>query len=318
MTDARYPHAMPEGRVLVTGANGHLGRRLVSRLAGGDGLVPRALVRSRRAADSLTSDPATADVDLVIGDYTDEASLRQALEGCRFVAHFVGIIKESAGATYEQAHEATCQSLARAAASAGVERIVYLSILGARPDHSNGCIASKGRAEELLLAGSVPTTVLRVPMVIGEGDFAVASLARAAQSSIAPMISGGRTRQQPIDADDVLAAVLAAFDRSGAGGLALDLGGPENLSQRELVARAAQVLGRSAPTTVPIPRPLVDAAVWLMERTSASPGMTRDMLEILEHDDHVEADVACELLGLELTPLDETLARCIAAQEDGR
>jgi uncharacterized protein YbjT (DUF2867 family) len=155
-------------------------------------------------------------------------------------------------------------------------------------------------------------------MVIGEGDYAAASLARAASARFAPMISGGRTRQQPIDADDVLTAVLAAFAQSGSGGLALDLGGPENLSQRELVARAARVLGRAAPLTIPVPRPLVNAAVWAMERTSASPGMTRDMLEILEHDDRVEADVACELLGIELTALDETLARCIAPTDDPR
>ncbi len=302
--------------MLVTGANGHLGRRLVARLLRTGERGVRAFVRSERAAATLRDDPATKAAEVVIGDYTDEARLAEAMQGCRFVAHFVGIIKESAGASYEDAHEATCRSLARAAATSGVERIVYLSIVGARPDHANECLASKGRAEELLLAGSTPTTVLRVPMVIGEGDYAAASLARSARARFAPMISGGRTRQQPIDADDVLAAVLAACERSGGGGLALDLGGPENLSQRELVARAARVLGQPGPAVLPIPRALVNAAVALMERTSASPGMTRDMLDILEHDDRVEADVACDLLGIELTPLDETLARVLGAKEE--
>ncbi len=302
--------------MLVTGANGHLGRRLVARLLRTGEHGVRAFVRSERAAATLRDDAATKSADIVVGDYTDEARLAEAMQGCRFVAHFVGIIKESAGASYENAHEATCRSLARAAATSGVERIVYLSIVGARPDHANECLASKGRAEELLLAGSTPTTVLRVPMVIGEGDYAAASLARSARARFAPMISGGRTRQQPIDADDVLAAVLAACERSGGGGLALDLGGPENLSQRELVARAARVLGQPGPAVLPIPRALVNAAVALMERTSASPGMTRDMLDILEHDDRVEADVACDLLGIELTPLDETLARVLGAKEE--
>ncbi len=303
-------------RVLVTGANGHLGRRLIARLLRSGEREVRAFVRSERAAATLRDDPMTKGVDVVVGDYTDEARLAEAMQGCRFVAHFVGIIKESAGATYEDAHEATCRSLARAAAASGIERIAYLSIIGARPDHANACLASKGRAEELLLEGSAPATVLRVPMVIGEGDYAAASLGRQARSGFAPMISGGRTRQQPIDADDVLNAVLAAFDRSGASGLALDLGGPENLSHRELVARAARLLGQRGPAVLPIPRPLVNAAVALMQTTSSSPGMTRDMLDILEHDDRVEAGVACDLLGIELTPLDETLARVLGSSEE--
>jgi hypothetical protein len=62
----------------------------------------------------------------------------------------------------------------------------------------------------------------------------------------------------------------------------------------------------------------VTAAAWLMERTSPSPGMTRDMLEILEHDDRVEAAIAFGLLGIEPTPLDETLARCLGASEDSQ
>lgn len=304
------PHDSP--RVLVTGANGHLGHKLVERLLREGERPVRALVRSERAAETLRTDPGTSAAEIVVADYTDEAAMNAAVSGTGAVAHLVGIIKESASASYEQAHEATCRILARAASAGGVERIVYLSIIGARPDHSNGCLGSKGRAEEILLGGSVPTTVLRVPMVIGEGDFAALSLRRQASSSIAPLVGGGRTRQQPIDAQDVLGAVLAAFARSGTGGLALDMGGPENLSHRELVARAAAVLGRPPPRVLPIPRALVAALAWLMERTSSSPGITRDMLEILEHDDRIEARVAFELLGIEPTPLDETLARCIA------
>lgn len=303
------------GRVLVAGANGHLGRKLVERLLASTDLDVRALVRSQRAADTLRAHPATKSAEIVIADYTDEPALGAALEGCRYVVVFVGIIKESAAASYEQAHEATCRSLARAAASSSVERIVYLSIVGARAEHANACLASKGRAEEILLAGSTPTTVLRVPMVIGEDDFAAMSLRRQASAGFAPLISGGTTRQQPIDAQDVLTAVLAAFERSGAGGLALDVGGPENLSHRELVVRAARVLGTKPPAVLPVPRALMTAVVWLMERTSASPAMTRDMLEILEHDDRIETAIACELLGIQQTPLDETLARCVGTKE---
>lgn len=303
-------------RVLVTGANGHLGRKLIDEFSSGRaGLVARAFVRSERAERALRSELPGRDLDVVVGDYADVGALTQAMHGCRRVVHLVGIIKESATASYESAHEATCGPLGQAAARAGVERIVYLSIVGARAGHTNRCLASKGRAEDILLAGSVPATVLRVPMVIGEDDFAAAALRRQALSKHVMLTGGGRTRQQPIDALDVLRAVVAAFDRSGPGGLALDLGGPENLSHRELVARAARVLGRPAPRVWPIPTALARAAAGLAYRLLANPPITPDMLEILEHDDEVDASVACELLGLELTPLDATLARCLAAPE---
>jgi len=266
----------------VTGANGHLGRKLVGELSDiRDGLVARAFVRSRRAETALRGELPGRDLDVVVADYTDVDELTQAMKGCRRVVHLVGIIKETASASYESAHEATCAPLSQAAARAGVERIVYLSIVGARAGHGNRCLASKGRAEDILLAGSVPATVLRVPMVIGEGDFATAALRRQALARRVLLIGGGRTRQQPIDALDVLRAVVAAFDRSGPGGLALDLGGPENLSHRELVERAARTLGSPAPRVWTIPAKLARAGAALAGRWLASPPITPDMLEIL-------------------------------------
>ena len=305
-------------RVLITGANGHLGRKLVLQLAkGSDALAARAFVRSKRAAGTLQDESPGTALDLVVGDYDDVEALTRAMQGCRYVAHFVGIIKESKAASYRSAHEATCESVSRAAAAAGVERIVYLSILGSSSLHANRCLASKGRAEDILLAGHVPATVLRVPMVIGEGDFAATALRRHATSKRVMLIGGGRTRQQPIDARDVLRAVIAAFTRSGqSGGLALELAGPENLSQRELVFRAARVLGLPAPKVSAIPLFLVRGLVAVASSLLPSPPMTRDMLEILEHDDLVDVSPARELLDWDLTPLDDTLARCLHESSD--
>ena len=76
-------------------------------------------------------------------------------------------------------------ALAQAAARAGLERIVYLSIVGAGPDSPNACLASKGRAEDILLAGPVPAIVLRLPMVLGEGDYASQALAQRARARVA-------------------------------------------------------------------------------------------------------------------------------------
>ena len=110
---------------------------------------------------------------------------RDVLEEARDAAvHLVGIIKESANSRFVDAHEATTRTLEAAAARAGVSRIVYMSILGSHPEAANACLASKGRAEQILLEGRISTVVLRVPMVLGEGDYASAALARKAVRSL--------------------------------------------------------------------------------------------------------------------------------------
>lgn len=292
--------------IAVTGANGHLGRRLLGRLAP-HGRV-RALVRSRRAAEQVAALGLGEAVDVRIVDYTDAAALATALEGCRAAVHLVGILKEGRSSRYRDAHEATCQALAAAAAEAGLDRLVYLSIVGAGPASGNACLASKGRAERLLLDGAVPACVIRVPMVLGEGDYAAAALAARARRGCNVLLRGA-SLEQPIYAGDVIEAVVAALDAATASG-ALDLAGPESLPRAELVRRAAAVLGRQT-RIVSLPVGLGLALAGLLETLLPEPPVTRAMLGVLDHDDRVDAAPALAALGIGLTPLDETLRRCI-------
>jgi NADH dehydrogenase len=295
---------MEPGRLVITGANGHLGRRLLARLEG-DRPV-RAVVRSTAAARAI-NDGRGPPIDTVIVDYANEPAMRRALEGCDAVVHFVGILKETAANSYEAAHEATCRALASAAAAAGARRIVYLSILGARPDAPNACLASKGRAERILLDGAVPAVVLRVPMVLGEGDFASTALLRRARSTRAVLLRAS-SREQPIYAGDVVEAIVASLDAPDVERAALDLAGPESLARRDLVLRAGHIVG-TQPAVVSLPVVLGLAGAAVLERVLRDPPVTRAMLGVLDHDDDIDPAPAAARLGIQLTPLDETLRR---------
>ncbi len=300
-------------RILLTGANGNLGQRLLRRLAGRPELSARAVVRSERAARSLSALPPEARPEPVLVDYADSSQLARAAGGCRAVVHLVGIIRESSTSRYRDAHEKSCCAISSAAQKAGVQRIVYLSLLGADPTSTNACLASRGCAERILLESKVAATVLRVPMVLAPDEPAARVLARQSRSAAVPLVRGGATRQQPIDAGDVVEAVVAAALQRDDEDAVLDLAGPESLAYRDLVRRAAARLGRR-PRIVPIPF----AAVWLFaaaaERLSADPPLTRAMLGVLEHDDDVDPEPARRALGIELTPLDETLGRCVGPE----
>jgi 2-alkyl-3-oxoalkanoate reductase len=119
-------------------------------------------------------------------------------------------------------------------------------------------------------------------------------------------VRGGATLEQPIDARDLVhaleLALVAPVERE-----ALDLAGPESLTHRALVLRVAALLGRR-PRIVPLPLAAASALAFAMERLAAEPPLTRAMLGVLEHDDRIDPLPAARRLGLELTPLDDTLA----------
>jgi NADH dehydrogenase len=302
--------------IVVTGANGQLGRALLSELASQAQLRVRALVRSeaaRRTVEALSLDPAP---EIVIVDYTSPRDMEAAIADMQCVVHLVGIIKESTDARYVDAHERTCHALALAASRANIKRIIYLSILGARSDSDNDCLASKGRAEALLLDNRAPATVLRVPMLLAGDDPASISLRRQARSKSVYLVAGGRTRQQPIDSRDVIRAILAARTAAPGRDLALDAGGPECLTHRSLVLRAAR-LWENEPRIRSIPFWLARFAVGLLSLVLRRPPITTPMFEILQRDDRADPKVLTKALGIELTPLSETLDDYIGPKSEG-
>lgn len=296
-------------KVMITGANGNLGRRLVERLAPECSVT--AVVRSDRAKEQLTG-LALPDLHVHVLDYADVAALSDAAKGCSAAIHLVGIIKESATSSYREAHERTSAALAKAAAACELDKIVYLSILGAEPSARNSCLASKGRAAQQLLAGPTPTLVIHVPMVLGEDDFASAALRSNANASIAFSFRA-QSLEQPIYAGDVIDAIVAGLERDGPCG-EIDLAGPTSISRQALLKRAARTLGREVRVvSLPLWAGFFMASVlqWLMK----SPPVTRAMLGVLDHDDQVDPGPGCELLGINLTSLDDTLTSCLGGAD---
>jgi len=304
--------------VLVTGANGQIGLRLIDRLANASPPIPvRAVVRSARAAEALEALPAESRPEIRVVDYRRAEALADAARGCGYAVHLVGILKETATRRYADAHEASARAMAYAAEVAGLRRIVYLSILGSDPTSTNACLASKGRAEQILLDAKTPVLILRLPMVLGPDDVASSIVRREALARVLPLAAGGRSKTQPIFADDVVDAIRAGLERAGLDDLALDLAGPESLSQRAFVERAADLYGRR-PRVVAVPAKWIAFAAGLAERFLANPPITRTALEVLLADDDVDPEPAIQKLGIRLTPLDEMLRRCVGPQRDSR
>ncbi len=290
-------------RVLITGANGHLGRRLIARL--GTSVQVTATVRSSAARRALAAMGGT--VRIVELDYRDAHALADAAQGCDCAVHLVGILKETAANRYVDAHERATEALVTAAAATHLRRIVYVSILGSDARSTNAALASKGRAERMLLDGATPALILRAPLVLGEDDYATHALRRRARSRLV-FLWRGASLEQPIYAGDVVEAIVAGMNLPGSE--VIDLAGPESLSRAALVQRAAACVGMH-PWCVSLPLAPALGFAWLAQRLMANPPVTPAMLEVLDHDDCIDAAPAAAKLGIRLTGLDDMLRRCV-------
>lgn len=300
--------AQPPESWFVTGANGNLGQRLIRKLLE-DGAKVTAVVRSTKAEKALERAlNFNRHLRIEVIDYAETLLLAQAAYGAKYAVHLVGILKASKNATYAKAHEASCTALVRALKDTSVEHITYLSILGAKPGSTNACLASKGKAERILHRSPIKACTLRVPMVLGERDYASKMLAQRANLKRSVTFRAS-SLEQPIYAGDVIDAICAAAREGLDGGL--NLAGPESLTREELYKRAAAVLGRSTSVrSVPIAFGYMLA--WLLELLSSEPPITRAMLGVLDHDDQIDVSKAQQLLGLqELTDLDTMLRKTI-------
>ncbi len=298
-------------RLLITGANGHLGRRLISALP--PELALTAVVR-REAARRLLA-PLIAsrpNASLVLTEPSDAHGLGAAANGCDSAIHLIGTLKETRNNRYADAHETPACALLEVARRGSFRRVIYVSILGADPAADSACLRARAAVETLFRQSGVSSVILRVPMVLGENDKASAALKRRAASSPA-WLYRAQSLEQPIYAGDVIAALLSALNLASAPHTLYELAGPESLPRAELVRRAGAYLGQR-PRVRSLPLALGLSVAAILERLRANPPITRDMLRVLDHDDAIDPYPAARALQITLTSLDEMLAKCMAAQ----
>lgn len=298
-------------RCLVTGANGHLGRRLIPILAANADVV--ALVRSERARETLLRHIGALErVTVVLADPAAADDVARVAAGCERAVHLIGTIKATRTNPLRAAHEIPAMALVRAMDAVPIRHVVYVSILGAGVASASECLRARAAVEQIFSDAPAAATTIRVPMVLGERDRASFALAKRAAAQRA-IVFRAASLEQPIYAGDVVAALAHTLAESPAHDRVFDLAGPRSLSRRELILAAGRVIGQR-PSVVSLPLFAGMALARLFEVTRANPPLTRDMLRILDHDDAIDSRPAAAALGITLTPLDEMLERCVAGR----
>ena len=254
--------------ILVVGATGSLGRQVVKKLLS-QGETVRAMTRDRSKADDLKARGA----QIVLGDLRDPESLEFAVRGTKGVvaaAHgMLGRGSSSSAAIDDKGH----RELIDAAKAAGTGHFVYTSVLGASPDHPIDFWRTKAKIENYLADSGLTHTIIR-PSSFME-IYAWELIGKSVASGKRVMLLGpGSNPRNYIAADDVANAVVLALRIPELRGRTLDVGGPDNLSPREVVAIFEKVTGKKA-KVASMPLPVVRGVAATMSRIH--PGIARIM-----------------------------------------
>jgi len=296
-------------RLVLTGANGALGRVLIERALARPDVGIVALVRSERAAAQIASLGGTR-VTVRRVAWSDSAALRDVCTDAVAVLHLAGILIPTKSEGYEAANVDTTRAIAAAAAAGRAAKLILVSAVGADPASPNAYYRSKGRAEEVTRGSGLPYTILRSPLLLACDSIGSHVLAREARAPFVPLLGGGANLEQPADARDLAEAALnAALAPERARGAALDLVGPESLTRRDLIQRCARLRGR-APLLLPVPVAVVRLALGLRERL-LGPGFSPEVLDVILDDVRLDPGPAAKACGVSLHPLDETLERTL-------
>jgi uncharacterized protein YbjT (DUF2867 family) len=292
--------------VLVTGATGYVGGRLVPRLLELNYRV-RCLARS---AGKLAARPWASDsrVEIVEADLGDLAATADAMLGCG-PAYYLVHSMVSTGARYADADRRMALTFAEAAERAAILRIIYLGGLGETGQGLSEHLASRREVEKVLASRSVPVTVLRAGMIIGAGS-ASFEILRYLVERLPAMVTPRwvKTESQPIAIGNVLAYLTECLSVPATVGRTLDIGGPDIVSYVELMRIMAEERGLPRRLIVPVPvlTPRL-SSLWIQLVTPLSHRIARPLAEGLRNRVVCRTDDAARLMPQPLSGVREAI-----------
>ncbi|NEW98441.1 complex I NDUFA9 subunit family protein [Rhodopseudomonas sp. BR0G17] len=284
--------------VTVFGGSGFLGRHVVSALARRDYRI-RVAVRRPELSGHLQPLGRVGQIHAVQANLRYPESVAAAMRGAHVAINLVGILAEGGAQKFDAVQGSGAANVAQAAAAAGA-RMVHVSAIGADPNSPARYARSKAAGEQAVLAAVPQATIFRPSVVFGpEDQFTNRFAALARLSPVLPLV-GADTKLQPVYVGDVATAIADAVDGLAKPGATYELGGPEQLTMREIMRIILQTTDRN-PLLIPLPFGLASLQAMLLQFAPGAFKLTPDQVRMLEVDNVVSE--AAKSAGLTLQGL---------------
>jgi NADH dehydrogenase len=248
--------------ILVTGGTGFIGQELIRHLVD-QGYAVRTLIRPSPSSPNL---PHGVAVDIAVSSLNDERGLRAAMVGVDVIYHLASGEWRGPRASLMDIDIQGTRAVVEAAEDAGVQRIFYLSHLGADRASAYPVLKAKGIAEEFIRRSQLAYTILRTAIVYGPNDSFTTGLARilGAFPFFFLMPGNGRIVLQPLWVEDLVTCLIWALDDPETLNKVVDIGGPEYLTIQKIVRLIMEEAGLKR-TVLHLPYPYVRGLTVLLE-----------------------------------------------------
>jgi uncharacterized protein YbjT (DUF2867 family) len=295
--------------VLLTGASGYVGGRLLPRLRG-EPYRLRCLARR----PEVVRERAGSDVEVVAGDVLDRPSLDAALRGVDAAFYLVHSMGESG--SFQEADRQAALNFGAAARAAGVRRIVYLGGLGSEDEELSAHLASRHEVGHVLRESGVPVVEFRASVVIGSGSLSF-EMIRSLVESLPVMITPRwvNVRAQPIAIDDLLEYLVAALDLPASACRVYEIGGADQVTYADIMRTYARLRGlRRRMIAVPVLTPYL-SSLWLGLVTPLYARVGRKLIESIVHPTVVRDDAALHTFHVRPVGVEEAVRRALAGED---
>ncbi len=297
-----------DGLILLTGATGYIGGRLL-RVLEDRKVRLRCLARRpeflRRRVSKST--------EVVKGDVSDPESLQGALAGvdtAYYLVHSMG-----SGRDFAKEDRSAAENFARAARDAGVRRIIYLGGLGSGPDLSPH-LASRQEVGRILRESGVPTIEFRASIIIGSGSLSF-EMIRSLVDRLPVMITPRWVRipAQPIAIEDVIAYLVEALDVDVEGSAIVEIGGGDRVTYEGIMLEYARQRGlKRLIIRVPVLTPRL-SSLWLGLVTPLYARIGRALIDSIPHETVVTDDLAIRLFHIRPRGIREAIERALGNED---
>ena len=295
-------------RILLTGATGYIGGRLLDRLET-EGCQLRCLARRPEVLEGRVA----AGTEIVAGDLLSPDTLFEALDGIE-TAYYLVHSMASRG-SFQKDDRIAAQNFARAARDRGVQRIIYLGGLGGDRELSSH-LASRQEVGRILRESGVTTLEFRASIIIGSGSLSF-EMIRALVDKLPVMITPRwvRTLSQPIAVEDVIAYLVAALDLDTAESRVFEIGGADRASYGAIMAEYARQRSlKRLMISVPVLSPQL-SGLWLGLVTPVYARVGKKLVESLRNETVVRDGSASEAFDVRPRGFAEAIARALVNED---